>query len=237
MHQPTTPSPMNRLLLPVIVMLAAIFPLPSQAQLTTRQTDIAEIASRTAVGSLDSLYISLNRALDHRMTVNEVKEVLVHTYAYNGFPRALQGLKTMVRVLADRKVQGKADITGREATPVNPERNRYEHGRNVLAEISGISPDAPKADYARLSPEIEIFLKEHLFSDLFGRDVISYADREIATVAVIASLGSGVEPMLASHSKIAMNLGVTRSQIDEITALARRNLLDKQKNIPATVND
>lgn len=46
-------------------------------------------------------------------------------------------------------------------------------GRDILAEISGVPADAPKADYAVLAPEIEVFLKEHLFADLFERDVLT----------------------------------------------------------------
>ena len=37
------------------------------------------------------------------MTVGELKEVMVHAYAYCGFPRALRGLQTLVAVLDERK--------------------------------------------------------------------------------------------------------------------------------------
>ena len=46
--------------------------------------------------------------------------------------------------------------------------------------------------------------------------MLSYAERELATVAVIASFGEGVEPMLRSHSGIAERLGATDAQIEEI---------------------
>ena len=72
-----------------------------------------------------------------------------------------------------------------------------------------------------MSPEVEVFLKEHLFCDLFERDVLTYAERELATVAVIASLGKGVEPMLRSHAGLAKRLGATDAQIEEIVTYAR----------------
>ena len=57
---------------------------------------------------------------------------------------------------------------GREASPITDTRSsKYERGRDILAEISGVPADAPKANYAVLAPEIEVFLKEHLFADLF----------------------------------------------------------------------
>lgn len=212
------------------VVAALVLPLTLSARLSPRHAAIAGIASCTATGSLDSLYVALDHALDSVLTVNETKEVLVHSYAYCGFPRALQGLRTLVRVMADRKTRGIEDTAGREASPLDPRRDRYAAGRTVLAELTGVAPDsASKADYAVLAPEIEVFLKEHLFSDLFERDVLSYYDREIATVAIIASLGEGVEPMLASHSGIAMRLGASREDIGEILEIASSNRSDSGK--------
>lgn len=137
------------------------------------------------------------------MTVNEAKEVIVHTYAYCGFPKALRGLQTLVTVLDDRQAAGKPCSHGREASAITDNRSKYERGRDILSEISGVPADAPKAAYAVLAPEVEVFLKEHLFCALFERDVLTCAERELATVSVIASLGKGVEPMLRSHIGIA----------------------------------
>ena len=189
-----------------------------------KQRSIAAVASLTAVGEIDRLESALDAALDGGMTVNELREVLVHTYAYCGFPRSLRGLQTLVAVLERRKAQGIADDFGREASPIADPRPKYERGRDILAEISGVPADAPKADYALLAPEIEIFLKEHLFADLFERDVLTYAERELATVAVIASLGRGVEPMLRAHAGIALHVGVTPGQLSEILELIGQSL-------------
>lgn len=191
------------------------------SSLTLKQREITEIASLTAKTDLTALAKTLDVALDSGMTVNEAKEVIVHTYAYCGFPKALRGLQTLVGVIADREAAGRTVVKGREASPVNDNRSRYERGREILAGISGVPADAPKATYAVLSPEIEIFLKEHLFCDLFERDVLTYGEREMATVAVIAALGDGVEPMLRSHIAIAKRLGATDCQIDEIVTFAK----------------
>ena len=103
-------------------------------------------------------------------------------------------------------------------------RSKYERGRDILAEISGTPADAPKANYAVLAPEIEVFLKEHLFAELFERDVLTYAERELATVAIIASLGKGVEPMLKGHMGIALNVGVTPDELRGVLAIIEKNI-------------
>lgn len=83
-----------------------------------KQQNIVTLAALTAVGDLDGLKVALGTSLTDGMTVNEVKEVLVHTYAYCGFPRSLRGLQTLVTVLDEREAKGITDNRGREASPI-----------------------------------------------------------------------------------------------------------------------
>ena len=196
----------------------------AEQMMNSKRQHIAEVAALTGKGDLDRLKTVLIDGLNDGMTVSELKEVMVHAYAYCGFPRALRGLQTLVAVLDERKAEGIEDKRGRDASPITDTRSKYERGRDILAEISGVPADAPKADYAMLAPEIEVFLKEHLFADLFERDVLTYAERELATVAVIASLGKGVEPMLKGHMGIALNVGVTPDELRGILAIVEKNV-------------
>ena len=198
-------------------------PKAEQAMDSKRQ-HITEVAALTGKGDLDKLKTVLIDGLNDGMAVSELKEVMVHAYAYCGFPRALRGLQTLVAVLDERKAKGIEDDWGRKASPITDTRSKYERGRDILVEISGIPADAPKADYAILAPEIEVFLKEHLFADLFERDVLTYAERELTTVAVIASLGKGVEPMLKGHMGIALNVGITPDELHSVLAIVEKNI-------------
>ena len=219
--------------LKIITMLLGVFfgcgiaasqiPKAEQAMDSKRQ-HIAEVAALTSTGDLNKLKIALVDGLNDGMTVSELKEVMVHAYAYCGFPRALQGLQVLVAVLDERKAKGIEDDWGREASPITDPRGKYERGRDILTEISGVPADAPKADYAVLAPEIEVFLKEHLFADLFERDVLTYAERELTTVAVIASLGKGVEPMLKGHMGIALNVGITSYELRGVLTVVEKNV-------------
>jgi 4-carboxymuconolactone decarboxylase len=49
---------------------------------------------------------------------NEIKEILVHLYAYTGFPRSLNGIHTFMAVLDERRAQGIEDEPGKEASPL-----------------------------------------------------------------------------------------------------------------------
>ena len=55
---------------------------PSCQELTSRQKHIIAIAAYTGRGDLNQLQPALNAALDSGLTINEIREVLVHSYAY-----------------------------------------------------------------------------------------------------------------------------------------------------------
>ena len=191
--------------------------------LTAREQALVAVASYTGKGDLEHLKPALAEALEAGMTVNEVNEVLIHAYAYCGFPRSLRAIQTFMQVVDERKAKGIDDPVGREATTTDDSRSRYERGRDVLAEISGISADAPKAGYAVFTPTVERFLKEHLFADLFERDLLTYRERELATVSVLAGVG-GVEPMAYGHMSICLHLGITAEQLSALLNIVETNL-------------
>lgn len=191
--------------------------------LTSREQAIVAVASYTGKGDLEHLKAAFVRALEAGMTINEVNEVLIHAYAYCGFPRSLRAIQTFMRLVDERKANGIKDKVGREASVITDSGNRYERGRDVLAEISGVSADAPKAGYALFAPVIERFLKEHLFADLFERDLLTYRERELATVSILAGVG-GVEPMFKSHAAICLHLGIMPEQLSALLNIVETNL-------------
>lgn len=201
---------------------------PSEAKpLTEKQKAITLISALTTKGELAKLKQALNTALDAGVTVNECKEMLVHLYAYCGFPRSIQGLNTLIATLDERKAKGIKDIIGKEATPIN-DTNKYETGWKNLAKLGGRPTDGPiekpTSGYGAFSPEIDRFLKEHLFADIFSRDVLTFAERELTTISVLIVLGSGVEPMLGSHLGLTMKQGMTRNQIEEVFVLIEKSI-------------
>jgi len=183
--------------------------------LSGKQQKIVSISALTAKGDLEHLKPELNAGLDSGLTVNEIKEVLVHLYAYSGFPRSLRGLQTFMGVLDERKAKGITDKAGASASAINDKRSKYERGKAVLEKLSGVKESGPRKGYAAFSPEIEVFLKEHLFADIFERDVLDYTSRELLTVSVITALG-GLEPMLSSHLGLSLNVGRTPTQLTEM---------------------
>jgi alkylhydroperoxidase/carboxymuconolactone decarboxylase family protein YurZ len=197
--------------------------------LTAEQQSIISIAAITAKGDLVLLKPALNKGLEAGLSINEIKEVLVHLYAYCGFPRSIRGLQTFMEVLGERKAAGIKDQAGAEASPIDQEADKYERGKNVLAELTKIAQVKPTSGYGAFAQVIDTFLKEHLFADIFERDVLNYAERELVTISVLSSLG-GVEPMLRSHLSICLNVGITPEQLHEFTKIIALSIGEKESN-------
>lgn len=188
----------------------------AKQNLNTKQENIAIIASRTAAGDMDGLTAALNRGLDDGLTINEIKEELVQMYAYCGFPRSLNAITNFMNVVGDRKSRGIIDTVGVAPTELPANANREEIGRTTRERLTGAPFNAAYADFV---PAIDTFLKEHLFADIFARGVLSPQEREIATVAALATM-QGTAGQLAGHIGIAKNIGVTDGQIAEVLEIA-----------------
>lgn len=209
---------------------------PVEKRLTIEQRNIVAIAALAAKGDLPKLTTALNAGLDAGLTINEIKEVLVHLYAYCGFPRSIRGLQTLMAVLDERKAKGLKDITGNEASPIHEEGSKYERGKKILGELTQTLQPDTLAGYSAFAPIIDTFLKEHLFADIFERDVLTYSERELVTVSVISSIGDA-EPMLRSHLSICLNVGLTQEQLQQFVGIIKSEISDKEAKAAQKVLD
>ena len=188
--------------------------------LSSRDKSTIAIAVLTAKGDLVQLKSKLIGGLEAGLTINEIKEIVVHTYAYCGFPRSIRGLQTFMEVLEERKSKGIIDQLGNEATKVINEEDKYSRGKSILQKLTNATIPNTLSGYAAFAPIIDIFLKEHLFADIFERDVLSFIQREWVTISVISTIGEA-EPMLKSHWLICLNLGVVPEQLKEFTEIIK----------------
>ena len=117
-----------------------------QQSLSKKQQCIIPAAAFTAEGDINCLKPALNQGLDAGLTVNEIKEVLVHLYAYTGFPRSLNALFAFMEVMGERKAKGIKDATGKEATPVPSDLDKDEYGAKVRAKLAGRETDISAPD-------------------------------------------------------------------------------------------
>ncbi|CAM3548538.1 carboxymuconolactone decarboxylase family protein [Sphingobacterium prati] len=198
--------------------------------LDPRQQSIVAISSLTATGDLDALKVQLNTALDSGLTVNEIKEILVQLYAYSGFPRSLNALNTFTTVLDERKAKGIIDVEGKEIVVENKVEDKYEQGRKTLEILTKVPQVKPASGFGKFGPRVDAFLKEHLFADIFASDVLSYQQRELATISALSAM-TGVAPQLNAHLGMGRNTGLTDGQFTQLADLIEQHINRTQANI------
>ena len=189
----------------------------TQAQaetLSARQQAIVPIAGHAAAGDMPRLAEALERGLDAGLTVSDAKEILVQLYAYAGFPRSLNALGEMMKVVEARKQRGIQDAPGREPGRAIPKGDALlAAGTANQTRLAGAPVKGPLFDFAPVANE---YLRAHLFGDIFERDNLEWQSREIATVSMLAAL-QGADSQLQSHMGISMNVGISTGQLTQLT--------------------
>lgn len=185
----------------------------ASVSLTSKQLNLIPIAAYTATGNIEKLKPALIKGLDSGLTVNEIKQVFAHQYAYAGFPRSLNGMLTFRSLLEERKKQDIQDKEGPSPSKLADSVDYYKLGEKTLGYLTKSSADQPLFD--NFSPTIDYALKAHLFGYLFSRDNLGYLERELIVIGTLSAL-DGVNAQLNSHLKIARNLGVDKTQMQKI---------------------
>ena len=188
---------------------------PSET-LSMRQQAIVQVAAWGAAGDMSRLAAALNQGLDAGLTVNDAKEVLVQLYAYAGFPRSLNALSELMKVVDSRKQRGVQDAAGQAPTrPIPSGDALLAAGTANQTRLIGAPARGPIYDFA---PVIDQYLKAHLFGAIFERDNLDWQSRELATVGMLSAL-QGAEPQLQAHMGFSMNVGLTAGQLGQLSQL------------------
>lgn len=182
----------------------------SQA-LTERQKGLAACACLMAQGDLTRLEPAVRTALDNGVTINELKEAFSQLYAYTGFPRSLNALGVLGKVLENKQAGWQEGKPWKCPTEWDDAKKAYELGVKNQTQLSG------RPFNYDFCPQDDYYLKAHLFGDIFAGDQLSAADREIVTVAALSGL-DGVAPQLAAHKQGAVNMGNSQQLVDELSA-------------------
>ncbi|CAM4137497.1 Carboxymuconolactone decarboxylase-like domain-containing protein [Bordetella tumbae] len=187
---------------------------PSASEtLSARQQAIVPIAAVAAVGDIARLNTALNQGLDAGMTVSDAREILIQLYAYAGFPRSLNALGELMKVVQARKQRGIQDALGSAPSRPIPKGDALmTAGTANQTKLSGGPVDGPLFDVV---PTANEYLRAHLFGDIFERDNLDWQSRELATVGMLSAL-PGVEPQLLAHMRISMNVGITEGQLRHV---------------------
>jgi alkylhydroperoxidase/carboxymuconolactone decarboxylase family protein YurZ len=188
--------------------------------LDAKQQSMVAISAFSGMGDMDKLKIALNQGLDAGLTINEIKEMLVQVYAYAGFPRSLNAITEFQTVLNERKAKGIDDPEGRTASPMPADRASLQFGTDNQTRLFGQPISGGIYEFV---PVIDQFLKAHLFGDIFQRDTLDWAHRQLTTIGILSGM-SGVNPQLQGHLATGLRQGLTVEQLRAAAAVVADGL-------------
>lgn len=83
------------------------------------------------------------------------------------------------------------------------------------------------------SPNIDTYLKDHLFGAIFANDVLNRRERELATVSALAALPAPAQ--LRSHLNVCMNVGLTPEDFPHLPKNSKKSSASVKENSHRTL--
>ena len=206
-------------LVTVILTLQGVFAMDNT--LTTKELAIVDLSAATARGDQTALANALNMGFDNGLTLNEAKELVGQLYAYCGFPRALNAAATLMKVAGEKK-----PAAGAAPNPP-PQGKSIDFGTANQTKLCGGPVKGALFDF---HPQLDEYLKAHLFGDIFARDNMDWRTRELATIAALAARPE-TKPQMTAHIAVGKINGVTDAQAAAIVARVQRPA--KPEQLPA----
>ena len=191
------------------------------AELSAREKAVVDIGAWTARGEQERLGEAFKAGFDAGLTLNEAKELVGQLYAYCGFPRALNAVATLMKIEGYGLTRRRGEAESAENENGGNIRNggSFVLGDKALeigtANQTKLCGGPVKGALFDFHPQLDAYLKAHLFGDIFQRDALDWRTREIVTIAALAARPE-TAPQMKAHIAIGKVNGVTDAQAAEI---------------------
>ena len=199
----------------------------NESALSPLDTALAKIGIAVARGEQDTLAAAFDEGFAAGLSLDEAKEIVGQLYAYCGFPRALNAAATLMKCAEEKHLthrggaaespeNGKGGVS-QPAEPFVLGAESLTLGAANQTKLCGRPVTGPLFEF---HPQLDAYLKAHLFGDIFARKVLTWRTRELVTVAALAARPE-TAPQCASHVQVAHLNGGSSAETDAILALAR----------------
>jgi 4-carboxymuconolactone decarboxylase len=160
-----------------------------------------------------------------------VEEVVLQSYLFCGFPRALNAAREWRRVApAPAPASDEADDVGRDA-------EWRERGEQTLAAVYGDMYDKLRLNVRDLHPALDAWMVVDVYGKVLSRPALDLPRRELCIVAACAAMGQ--DRQLHSHLRGALNVGVApdtlRDALDAIVELVSSQRMQSARLLLARI--
>ncbi len=178
-----------------------------QAKITQTERKLVEIVVLTTNQNHKFLSRVIDGAVNLGVKPIEIREALYHVAPYIGFPKVFEALDTANEVFTAHGVKLPLEYQG-----TTTDADRFEKGLAFQVEAYGERINQMRdatPDYQR---HLQDDLSAFCFGDTYTRGTLDYKMREMLTMAVIGTLGTG-EPQYKSHVAGTLAAGATKEEV------------------------
>ena len=180
--------------------------------LKKRDRHLVNIAALTLLGRSEDLDDALHWAIERRVSVNTIREVLLQTMLFAGYPRALHAFERLHEVL---KARGLEVPPRRERVPHQATAGVYSRrrGRELFEDIYRDDAGPVQTRIDGFHPEFMDWITEDAYGKVLARPFLDLATREILSSCLLAILE--LPRQLTPHIRGALRAGAKPREIAE----------------------
>ena len=171
--------------------------------LTVRQREMITCITLATLQTLPQLKAHAGAALNVGVTPEELREVMYLTAPFIGFPKMLNAVATVNEVFKERGISLPLDRQGTVT-----EETRHATGKAIQDKLypGGIA-SVMKGLPADMGKDVEQFLTDNFFGDIYSRGALDLPTRELLGYCVLTAMEA--ESQLHSHYHGNINVGNT----------------------------
>jgi len=181
---------------------------------------LVSISASLAAGKYKSLKGLIELAIERKVPVSKIYEVILQSYLFLGYPKALEGMKVFRDVMGNESWISRNNYSFRYWSDWKIRGNvlcKKVYGKNFVPLLNRVS---------ELSPELSEWMIVEGYGKVLSRGVLAGMVRELCTVAAL--LVTSDVNQLHSHLRGAKNLGAGKEDILDTLRLASE-YCNKQK--------
>ncbi|MGE5177632.1 MAG: carboxymuconolactone decarboxylase family protein [Bacteroidota bacterium] len=178
--------------------------------LTPSQAALVRLSAAIAAGGPADVKSAASEAIEVGVETAALYEILLQSYLFVGFPRAIEAFFAAGPVLA-----GAGALP--TAASIDPERWRRD-GESLCHQVYGKNYEKLMATMRGLSPDLASWMILEGYGKTLSRPALGPAEREYAVVAILTA--TRMWRQLRSHAIGAVNVGGTRAGVREAILLA-----------------
>ena len=181
--------------------------LSQQIKLTNTERELVKIVVLTTNQNHKFLKPVIEGALALDVTPLQIREALYHVAPYIGFPKVFEALDVANEVFISKGIKLPLENQG-----TTTDLDRFEKGLAFQVNAYGERINQMRDSTPDYQKHLQDNLSAFCFGDTYTRGTLDYKMREMLTMAVIGTLGTG-EPQYKSHVLGTLNAGATNEEV------------------------